>query len=423
MQKTIDDFINSEYREYAEYVAFKRALPSLIDSFKSARRKIFYYMLKNKNKDFIRVSSIAGGIAENCHYKHAEVSAQNTVINMMRDFPSSNNIPFFLSKGGVGSKIMPKAASAARYIQAKYNPMMDYIYLDNDLTIPDIDIENPEPTFYYPIIPMFLVNGISGIGIGFACNILPRKPIDIINAIRNYLFGQQIENIIPYYNNCKYVIKQTGDKSYQISGVIDYKKSAIVETIPHLNRDTIISKLIDLKAEGQIKSFSDESKEDWFIKIKNNGCDLFDKLPLSTSITENYTLLDHQNKIKAFKDIQSMISEFVDYRLTVYTKRKQKRAEELLNNIEKNQLMIKLSKYIKSLNKVDSQSIIEKFSGEYDVAQIKETLNKPLSTFFKANVDKLNNEIDDFKKQIKYYNNVSEKELYIKDLKELENRL
>ena len=52
--RTVTDFLNSEYKDFAQYVITTRACPSLIDGFKTCARKIihaaFTATLKDKKK-------------------------------------------------------------------------------------------------------------------------------------------------------------------------------------------------------------------------------------------------------------------------------------------------------------------------------------------------------------------------------------
>ena len=426
MKITIDEFINTEYKEYAEYVAFKRALPSLIDSFKDTRRKIFYYMLQSKNKGFMRVSSCGGGISEKCNYHHAETSAQSTIVNMMKNFPSSNNIPYFLAKGAIGSKIMPNAVGAPRYIQVAYNTLMDYVYLDNNLVIENDDIESPEPKYYYPIIPMFLVNGISGIGIGFACNILPRKPKDIIKQIKNILQDKNTKNIEPHYLNCDYDIQHIDSNTYEIAGKIIQKDKLceITEVPPNISREKIIASLIELQDDKKIKSYSDESKENWLIKVKlSDDIDLLSELKLKKRVTENFTLLDEHNSIRVFKDVRELLEHFVNFRLTIYEKRIKQKITDLQAEIPKLNLLLDLINFIQSENKFDIDDIYKKFDKTYTKALIDNAIQKPLKYFFKASSNQFQSKIQELKKEIKYYNQVTARELYLQDLEILKGKI
>lgn len=428
MKRTIDDFLDVEYRDYAEVVSFKRALPCIIDGFKPVRRKIFYYM-KKSNGEFIRVSSIAGGLAEKCNYHHGEASAQQTIINMSKDFPSSNNIPILLPKGSFGSKLLPKSAAQARYIHSKYNPLMDYIYLDNELTPAATDLEDPEPEFYLPIIPMFLVNGISGIGIGYAVKILPRSIRDVIRLTETTLESIQIDEPIVYYQNCNYNVQRVTNSSFRITGNYKIKDNTveISEFLPGDDRSKICENLLSLKDSGIITDFKDESKEEFKIIVKLGKSlteqQIVDKLNISKVFHENYTLLDEHGSIKVFNSITEIVKYFVDYRLKIYTQRKELKTKQWRYEIEKRHAIIMFIQDIDQVTKMNEPEIKKLFKGRISEELIKYCLNKPLQSFLKMNVKKLESEIKELEKQIVSYNKISEKELYLKDLKILKEKI
>jgi len=423
MKKTIDEFLDNEYREYAETVSYRRALPSLVDGFKPTRRKIFYYM--KHNKSMIRVSAIAGGIAEKCNYHHGEASAQGTIITMSKSFPSANNYPIFIPKGTFGSKILPKSAAAARYLHAQYNMMNDYIFLDSELLPVNKELDSPEPEFYLPIIPLYLVNGISGIGIGYAMNILPRKFDDVIDMICSYLQGEKVKDCKPHYNNCNYKIERLTDSSFKISGQykIQDKKVTVTECLPNDDRTKIISNLIDLKDKGIIKSYKDESKEDWKITVefaKNQPENkIVEYLNLSKQFHENYTLLDENNNIKVFSNVPEIIKYFVDHRLTYYTKRREYKINQLKQEIERIKAIAFFIKHLKQIAAMTEEEIYVFCQSFVSEENVKYCLKQPLNWFLKKNLAecelKIQNNLDD----IKYYTDITDVQLYLDDLNEL----
>jgi DNA topoisomerase II len=419
MLKTVDQFLDVDYKNYAEEVAFRRALPSVIDGFKPVRRKIFYYMLKNKNAGFIKVSAIAGGIAEKCNYQHGDAS--NAVINIAKDFPSSNNYSILIPKGMFGSKLLPKSASASRYIHAKYNLINDY-----ELAQKNQDLESPEPEYFLPIIPLHIVNGISGIGIGYAVNILPRKLTNVIKSIMNYINGKEVEIENPYFNGCKYQIERIQDHSFEFKGRFHYEKDKLIidELLPGQDRNKFVEKLISLQEKEIIKSYSEESKTEFRFIIKLNKPlndeKIYSIFGLSKVFHENYTLLDENSNIIIFKNYKEMIQYFADYRLSVYTKRKELEIKKLRYEIEKNNAIINFIKKMKDvINAKGVEEIKALFKDIISEELVEFCLKKPLHSFMKMNIDTLLEEIEKYKKEIKYYQNVTEKELYLKDLDKL----
>jgi len=95
------------------------------------------------------------------------------------------------------------------------------------------DGENIEPEYYYPIIPMVLVNGVDGIGTGFMSKIPKYNPLDLINIILkkldnnndnllNFNFEDNIEDeeidIKPWYKGFKGEIINDNNGRYKIYG-------------------------------------------------------------------------------------------------------------------------------------------------------------------------------------------------------------
>ncbi len=424
MDKTIDSFLDNEYKNYAEEVSFKRALPSAIDGMKPVRRKIFYYMSKNKNSGFIKVSAIAGGIAEKCNYHHGDAS--QAIINMAKDFPSSNNYSMLLPKGMFGSKLLPGSSAASRYIHAKYNSINDLIFLDNDLIEPNHDLESPEPEFYLPIIPIHLINGMNGIGIGYAVKIFSRKLSDIVTSILECIDNVDITNAAPYFNKCNYNIQQLTMKSFEISGKyhIEKDKLVVTELIPGMDRNKFVEHLIKLQDKNIIKTYNDESKLDFKFVIKLSDNLTHDKILQVFNLTkvfhENYTMLDHLNNIITFDSYNEIIKYFTDYRLKIYTKRKSLAIKKLNEEIEKIEAIIIFIKNMKDI--INAKSIDEikiLFKDKLKPESIEYCLKRPLSNFMKMNIDDLNNNIKEHQNMIQYYSSVEEKTLYKNDLNTL----
>lgn len=60
-----------------------------------------------------------------------------------------------------------------------------------------------------PIIPMVLVNGSDGVGMGWSSNVPNYNPRDIIANIRHLIEGEPMKPMDPWYKDFKGVIKKT----------------------------------------------------------------------------------------------------------------------------------------------------------------------------------------------------------------------
>jgi DNA topoisomerase-2 len=110
-----------------------------------------------------------------------------------------NNAPLLEEDGQFGSLRAPQAG-AARYI-GKLNHNFRLIYKDFELLeYKEEEGESIEPKYFLPIIPTILLNGSSGIAVGFASNVLNRNIKDIIDASIKTINGKNIQSIKPHLN-------------------------------------------------------------------------------------------------------------------------------------------------------------------------------------------------------------------------------
>ena len=169
MEKTVTEYLDQDYGNYAKYVIEHRAIPSVIDGFKPTQRKIIYIAAKvwkgNSDKP-LKIFQLGGKVASDANYHHGDASLSSAIIGMAQSF--KNSMPLLEEIGQFGSLRSPEAG-APRYISTKLNSNFKLLYKDFELLESryeeGIEIE---PDFFLPIIPTVLLNGSSGIAVGFA---------------------------------------------------------------------------------------------------------------------------------------------------------------------------------------------------------------------------------------------------------------
>ena len=198
-EKTISEFLSNEYKEFAMYVIEGRAIPSVIDGFKPTQRKIIHIanqIWRTGNEKTLKVFQLSGKVASDCFYHHGDASLSNAIITMAQKF--KNNAPLLEEEGQFGSLRSPQPG-APRYIGTKLSENFRLIYKDFDLLdFKEEEGESIEPHYFLPIVPTVLLNGSSGIAVGFSSNILNRNPNDLIDACAFLLKGKKIQTIKPY---------------------------------------------------------------------------------------------------------------------------------------------------------------------------------------------------------------------------------
>jgi DNA topoisomerase II len=440
MKKTISEFLSNEYKDFAMYTIENRAIASVIDSFKSSQRKIIHVsnqIWRTGNEKTLKVFQLSGKVASDCFYHHGSTSLENAIITMAQRF--KNNIPFLEEDGQFGSLRSPQAG-AARYIGTKLSDSFKKIYKDFDLLeYRTEEGEKIEPYYFLPIIPTILLNGTTGIAVGFASTIMGRNILDIVDSCISYLKGKKTDNINPYIEGFKGTIIQDPEnhKRWIIRGIynkINTTTIQITELPPSLTYEKyeeILDKLIEDKL---IISYEDRCKDDinYIIKLNKSTLDnlsekeIIKNFKLEEQVTENFSTLDENGKLKLFENSTDIIEYFIKFRLKFYKKRKDKQILNLENELKYLSNKFKFIKLILDgviiINNIEKKVIIEKIKennlemvdGSYEYL-----LRMPIYSLTKENSEALSKEIESVNKNIIEIKNTDPKDMYIKDLMEL----
>merc|ERR1712185_27906 len=190
---TYDAFINKELILFS-VADNQRSIPSIMDGFKPAQRKVLYACFKRKLRKEIKVAQLSGYVSEHSAYHHGEASLAGTIVNMAQDFVGSNNINLLYPSGQFGTRLMGgKDAASPRYIFTRLEPIARMLFHPDDdalLEFLDDDGQSIEPAWYAPVLPLVLVNGADGIGTGWSTSVPNYNPADIIANVRRLLDGE-----------------------------------------------------------------------------------------------------------------------------------------------------------------------------------------------------------------------------------------
>jgi DNA topoisomerase-2 len=442
-ETSITNFLSKEYKEFAMYSIEGRAIPSVIDGFKPTQRKIIHIsgqVWKSGNEKTKKVFQLAGVVADQAYYHHGNASLENAIITMAQKF--KNNAPLLEEEGQFGSIRSPQAG-APRYIGTKLNENFKLLYKDSELLeFKEEEGEQIEPRFFLPIIPTVLINGSSGIAVGFASNILNRDVKSIIECCQKILTGKKISEIKPSLNGFtgEYIQDLENNKKWFIRGrftrtnTSTVKISELPPSLTYEKYEEILDKLVDDKL---IVSYDDNCKDNIDYTIKFTRADLEklddDKLlkllKLEETSTEIYSTLDEFGKLKIFESTSEIIEYFVNFRLTYYHKRKQFLLDKLNRELK---ILSNRGRFIKAIidgklkvNNVAKAQIIEeievmgldKIDDSYDYL-----LRMPIYSLTKEMYDKLKEDFKLKKEEIAKLESTDPKDMYLDDLNELKKK-
>ena len=444
METTITEFLSTQYKEYSIYTIENRALPSCIDSFKPVQRKIIHVandIWKNGNEKTMKIFQLSGKVASDCFYHHGNSSLEQACINMAQSF--KNSLPLLEEDGQFGSLRSPEPG-APRYIGTKLSKNFRLLYKDFELLEnKEEEGEIIEPKFFLPIIPTVLLNGSSGIAVGFSSNILNRNPNDLIDACAFLLKGKKIQTIKPYVKDFKgeFINDVENNKRWIIRGKLEVKNTTTIhisELPPSMTYEKYEEILDDLVDKKKIVSYDNNCKNniDYTIKFTREDLANLDEekliklLKLEESNTEIFTTLDEFGKIKLFDADTEIIEYFVDFRLKFYVKRKQfildrlKYDLKILSNrgkfiraILENKLDIKNKSKEKLISDITAMNL-ELIDDSYDYL-----LRMPLWSLTKELFEKLKKDFLTKKEEILELEKIEPTEMYLSELKELKQKI
>jgi len=334
---TITEYLDRDYLEYATYVIENRAIPSVIDGLKPTQRKVVFIankVWKNGNEKTYKVFQLTGRIAADAHYHHGDSSLNSAIIGMAQKF--KNSMPLLQEIGQFGSLRSPEAG-APRYVSTKLHENFRLIYKDFELLSPRYEEGSQiEPEYFLPIIPTVLLNGSSGIAVGFATNILNRNPIELIDCCLKELSGKKFNEPTPWINgfNGDVLPNPDGDNSWLFRGKYEVKNTTtinITELPPSITYEKFDNYLNGLEDDRRIASYDNNCKSDINYTLKMSrtqlsglgaGDRLVRFLKMEEKQTENLTVLDEFGKLKIFNSASDIVKYFVAFRMKFYAKRK-----------------------------------------------------------------------------------------------------
>ncbi len=328
------DYIKSTSRDYSIYVCQTRGIPSVCDGLKDAQRKALF-VIKPKG-DKIKTISLAGEMISQNVYLHGDASAAETLSLMAA--PYCNNVPLLQGIGAFGTKIGPTDWGAPRYTYLKRNAHTDaLVFTDYDI-VPlkeNYDGSVMEPKNYLPLVPMVLLNGISGIAVGWSTDILPRGLEDLIDATVAAIDGKEVKTIAPRYDYLDCNVRNIAGNAWEFTGRarIDGSTVWIEELPPNLSLEKFKERLNAMEDEDKIQTYIDRSTKTIKIEIRFKRGTIanwteetaIDFFKLRSRVTERIVVLDwNGNSVRQFESAEQLINEFVQWRLGWYKVRFEK---------------------------------------------------------------------------------------------------
>ncbi|MBU6504307.1 MAG: DNA topoisomerase IV subunit A [Betaproteobacteria bacterium] len=178
-------FVERSYLEYAMSVVMGRALPDVADGQKPVQRRILFAMHElglYRPARHVKSARVVGDVIGKYH-PHGDSAAYEALVRQAQDF--SLRYPLIDGQGNFGSRDGDGAA-AMRYTECRLTPVAELLLseIDRDTVDfgPNYDGSFQEPKLLPARLPMLLLNGAAGIGVGMATEIPSHNLVEVGKA-------------------------------------------------------------------------------------------------------------------------------------------------------------------------------------------------------------------------------------------------
>lgn len=449
IQKSVTDFLNTEYLNYSLSTVAERAIPSICDGFKPGARKIVHAMFEGalKNGSTQKLLALIGDTMKISLYGHGDASLIGTACTLAKSFYNNFNP---LEIEGQGGYLRSPEAGAPRYLYIRKSKYADLIYKEDYELLKFVFEEGQyvEPEHYLPIIPTVLCNLTMGIANGYSFHTNAWNPIDVIDACIEVLKAKkEVEKfktcIRPYLRDINQDNWKLENEQWLCYGEWKTNQSRDIMTITDLPSDTtylefekLLNRMCDKQEIKDYKDMSEDGKVCYEIqffkgqlakemKSDRSGKRLANKFKLIKKLSDDLLwLLDENGKLKYFKDKYDVVRYFTNYRLSIYTERKKRTVKLLEEKYKQNSDLVKFIELVcKGKLKIRNRSKVD-IKVDMDSFKLPMTLiSTPMSRCTIEERDELLRENEEIKKKLEYIKSTTEKQMYINDLTALRKQL
>lgn len=365
--RSVSDFTEHAYLNYAMYVIMDRALPHIADGLKPVQRRIVYAMselgLRHTAKPKKSARTVGDVLGK--YHPHGDSACYEAMVLMAQPF--SYRYPLISGQGNWGSPDDPKSFAAMRYTEAKMSLYANTLLAELEQGTVDwqdnFDGSLKEPITLPARLPNILLNGTTGIAVGMATDIPPHNLGEVVKACIRLLKNPEIsikqltqsiiapdlptsaeiitprDELVAMYTTGKgsYKMRATyhtdpKDKNLVIINALPYQVSGnkVVEQIAKLMTDKKLPWVVEIRDESD-----HENPCRLVIELKKGKLDidkimshLFANTDLEMSFRVNMNMIGINGKPEV-KNLKTILSEWLSVRRSVVIRRLQHRLEKI----------------------------------------------------------------------------------------------
>lgn len=462
----------SDQAKYSVVVNRRRAFPDIRDSLKPVQRRVIYGAYKYgftapSKRD--KSASLTGKVMADFH-PHGDSSIYEAIVTLASWFKTK--YPLFYGHGSWGN-LSGAGAAAQRYTECSlsefgYDVLIDEINQSKNIIdwVPTYKRnDDREPEFLPAKVPLMLINGTFGIGVGMAVNVPSHNLGEVIDATIKLIKDPKSEVVLipDLSQECILLdtdwaqISKTGNGSFKVRGRIlteqdkDGNYTLRIVSLPDMvNTGSIVEKILKLVEEKQLPMIKDviddlqDSKPNIIIKLRP-GSDpnyvkqvLYTKTNVQSTISVNFEAVDVDGiNTKRFSYKEYLLT-FINFRMNMKFRLYCNKLQQVLTRHHY------IDAFVKALESGEIDMIIDKIKKskgsddelvEFIIKKCKVTdiqakfiIGSSLSRLSMRHLMEYKAEIKDLESKIRLYKSiVSDDGTYIKnqiidELKEISNK-
>ena len=453
----IEEELKESYLTYAMSVNTNRAIPDVRDGMKPSTRRIIYAMGEinlTANRPYDKCAAVVGEVMKNFH-PHGDGPIYDTLVGLAQEF--AMRYPLIDGQGNFGS-IDDDPPGAMRYTECRLMPVADEMLADihkNTVDFqPNYKESTTEPTVLPACLPNLIVNGTTGIGVGYLTRIPPHNLNEIVNGLILILENPDatVEALMkcipgPDFPTAGLIVGQNGIRETYAVGkgsitvrakvVIERpaggKEQIVITEIPYqIKKNQLLQKMYDLvvsKTITGINDIRDESDREIRVIIELKRGEIaqviLNQLYKHTQMQSNFNaimlcLVDGIPKVLPLKEI---LKAYLEHRREVLRRRTQfelDQCERRAHILEGYRIALnQIEEVIEIVQSADSpQEARDELMRNFSLSELQanEILGMTLRQLTGLERQKINNEYTDLLEKIEELKAILESEMLITDI-------
>ncbi|PRO66964.1 DNA topoisomerase IV subunit A [Alkalicoccus urumqiensis] len=438
----LEEILGDRFGRYSKYIIQDRALPDARDGLKPVQRRILFAMYTERNtsdKPFRKSAKTVGNVIGNYH-PHGDSSVYEAMIRQSQDWKM--RVPLVEMHGNNGS-VDGDPPAAMRYTEARLarhaEEMLQDIQKDTVDFMPNFDDSQEEPVVLPAAFPNLLINGSTGISSGYATDIPPHNPGEVIDAaiaqidrpdipveqLMTYIQGpdfptggiiQGEEGIKNAYEKGrgKVVVRGKAD----IQTVRGGRRQIVIEEIPfEINKASLVKKMdelrIDKKVDGiaEVRDETDRTGMRIVIELKKEADAqgvlhfLYKNTDLQTAF--NFNMVAIADKTPTLMTLPKLLDAFIQHQKEVIVRRSRfelNKARDRAHIVEGLMKAVSIlddviAEIRRALDKQEAKTRIEKAFG-FSEKQSEAIVNLQLYRLTNTDIETLEKEQNELHRQI-----------------------